>query len=177
MIHYTEFLKNKQRSFNTFPINERTKSKEYASNYDYECDDILTLDLEASSAWLTPDGELIQYEPGKDESFWNSCESFSLCYIWQFSFNDTVYYGRDICEFKEVLEYLGSFRIHFIIFVHNLAYEAEYLQNICMLEGVFAREPHKPMYFYVGEYPNIEFRCSYVLTRLALASWAESLGE
>ena len=54
------------------------------------CIDILTFDIEVTSAWRTPSGKMIGYKPGKSSEYWNSLEKFSLPYIWQFSFNDTV---------------------------------------------------------------------------------------
>lgn len=97
----------------------------------------------------------------------------SLCYIWQFSINDTVYYGRYLGEFLDLLQELNEKVTHPTIWVHNLAYEYGFLKNIITFDEVFARKPHKPLYC---TWQGIVFRCSYMLTRLSLASWGESIG-
>lgn len=137
--------------------------------------DILTFDIEVTSAWLTKDKQVIKYHEGESNEFWNSLVPLSLCYIWQFSFNDKVYYGRELSEFECVLQNLPS-NVNFIIWVHNLSYEFHFLTNFLKWKKVFARSPHKPIKAISEKYPNIEFRCSYVLTRLSLRTWGQELG-
>ena len=138
------------------------------------CLDILTFDIEVTSAWKK-DNKLISYEPGHDAEYWNSMERHALPWIWQFSFNDKVYYGRDIKEFIQVLDDLPK-DIMFLCFIHNADYEFMFLLNILTISEVFARAPHKPMKFTSEEYPNIEFRCSYILTGLSLDQWGKEIG-
>ena len=137
--------------------------------------DILTFDIEVTSAWLDPDKGLVTYEKGRSSKYWNNMEKFALPYIWQFSFNDTVYYGRNIYSFKNVLEDLPS-DVEFIIWIHNLAYEFCFLINFLTVKKVFARAPHKPMYVIFEEFPNITFKCSFILTNLSLEKWGKQLG-
>lgn len=144
--------------------------------YSKGSNDILTFDIEVSSAWKTKDNKVIGYEEGKSNEYWNSLTPLSLCYIWQFSFNDKVYYGRELRDFIKVLEDLDQ-DTHFIIWVHNLSYEFQFLNNILTWREVFARSPHKPMKAMSYEFPNIEFRCSYMLTRLSLRTWGNEIGE
>lgn len=143
--------------------------------YKKQSEDILTLDIETTSAWLTPEGDVITYIPGKSSEYWSSLTPLSLCYIWQFSFNDKVYYGREWYEFKKVLDDLPD-DVHFIIWVHNLSYEWHFLCNLLTWKEVFARNSHKPMKAVSNEYPLIEFRCSYMLTRLSLDAWGKQIG-
>ena len=138
------------------------------------CTDILTFDIEVTSAWMDGD-ELIPYRPGLDADYWNDKDKYALPYIWQFSFNDQVYYGRNLYEFKRVLRDLKE-NVLYIIWVHNLAYEFVFLLNLFTVEKTFARSPHEPMYVIFKEFPNIRFQCSYVLTNLSLASWGDQLG-
>lgn len=168
MKYYTNFNPCK---FNTY-IDKKSKKKK---NWDFECDDILTLDIEVSSAWITEDGSVIPYHPYEQEVYWNKLTPISLCYIWQFSFNDEVYFGREFKDFLTVLDKLPK-NIHFIIYVHNLGYEFTFLQNIFHWEEVFARDSYKVMKCTPLEYPNIEFRCSLFLTRLSLESWGIEIG-
>lgn len=157
-------------------INYNTYKQFKKGVYNKGSDDILTFDIEVTSAWINEKGEIIKYEKGYSNDYWNSLTPLSLCYIWQFSFNDKVYYGRELRDFIKVLEDLDK-NTHYIIWVHNLSYEFHFLCNILNWSEVFARSPHKPMKAIPCQYPNIEFRCSYVLTRLSLRSWGKEIGE
>lgn len=140
------------------------------------CHDIFTFDIEVTSAWITDTGRIIGYTPGKSADYWNAMTKISLPYIWQFSFNDTVYYGRNIYQFRDVLNDLPE-DVKIIIWVHNLGYEFQTaLINLFEVESLFARTPHDPMYCIFKEHPNIEFRCSYILTNMSLATWGKQLG-
>ena len=136
--------------------------------------DILTFDIEVTSAWMDPKRGLISYEPGHSAEYWNSMEKYALPYIWQFSFNDKVYYNRNIYSFRNALEDLPG-DIEYIVWIHNLAYEFQFLINFLTVKKIFARTPHKPMYVIFNEFPNITFKCSYILTNLSLAQWGKQL--
>lgn len=174
MIEYIDQMKNQK-------LNIEKKRKGRKKKTEKRCLDILTFDIEVTSAWITKKGKnkkgkIIGYKPGKDPEYWNEKEKLSLPYIWQFSFNDTVYYGRDIKDFKKVLDDLPP-DIMFIIWVHNLGYEFQTaLINLFTVEKLFARTPHSPIYAIFSEHPNIQFRCSYILTNMSLATWGKQLG-
>lgn len=155
----------------------KTRSRHSDGSYKIikRCEDILTLDIETTSAWLTKDGKVKGYKKGKSTEYWNSLEPLALCYLWQFSFNDKVYYGRNIEELIKVFSDLPK-DVKFIIWVHNLGFEFVFLANILTWTVVFARNSHKPIRACSKEFPNIEFRCSYMLTRLSLESWGNELG-
>ena len=93
------------------------------------CDDIFTFDIETTSAWINEKGNVIKYKAGKSAEYWNNLEALALCYIWQFSVNDTVYYGRELRDFKKVLNDLPKDEIIYI-WVHNLSFEFHFLLNI-----------------------------------------------
>ena len=139
------------------------------------CDDVLTFDIETTSAWINEHGNIIRYRPGRSGDYWNDLEAVTLCYIWQFSVNDKVYYGRELWEFYDLLRDLPA-DVNYIIWVHNLSFEFHFLQNIFEKMEVFARQPHKPMKMAAEDFPHIEWRCSYMLTRLSLDNWGKSLG-
>ena len=100
----------------------------------------------------------------------------SIGYIFSFTDNnDTVYYGRELWDFMDVLKSISNDYIRKIIYIHNLSYEFQFLLNL--LEGytikdMICRDIHKPISFIVDEL-NIEFRCSYMLTNISLAKAAE----
>lgn len=154
---------------------KRSYTKKHGNIYHRYCNDILTFDIEVTSAWIDEKGDIIGYRKGESNEYWNSLVPLSLCYIWQFSFNDKVYYGRELREFEQVLRDLPS-DYSYVIWVHNLAYEFAFLNNFLEWKSVFAKSPHKPMKCVPLKYPNIEFRCSYMLTRLSLDSWGKQIG-
>lgn len=169
MIEYIDHMKTQK-------LNIVKKRKGRQKKLEKKCIDILTFDIEVTSAWITDTGEIIGYTPGMDPDYWNEKIKISLPYIWQFSFNDTVYFGRDIKDFKKVLQDLPG-DVMFIIWVHNLGYEFQTaLINILTVDRLFARTPHSPIYCIFEEYPNIQFRCSYILTNMSLATWGDQLG-
>ena len=146
---------------------DKTKNKRY-------CNDIFCLDIETTSVFYDGD-KIIEYEKGLDAEYWNSLEPIALPYIAMFSVNDIVYYVR---EFKDILKIFDDMPndIQIIIWVHNLSFEFQFLLNILTWKDVFARSPHKVMKCTPTEYPNIEFRCTYFLTRLSLESWGKQIG-
>lgn len=139
------------------------------------CDDIFVFDIETTSAWRTHDGKIIPYEKGKSAEYWNDLQPLSLCYVWQFSVNNIVYYGRELEDFLQLLSDLPA-DMEIIIWVHNLSFEFAFLSSYLSWDKIFARAPHKPMYAISTEYPHITFRCSYILTRLSLESWGKQIG-
>ena len=156
-----------------FNIMKKRKGKKKKT--EKRCLDIFTFDIEVTSGWIK-EGQVIGYTPGKPAEYWNDMTKVSLPYIWQFSFNDKVYYGREIKDFLKVLEDLPK-NTQIIIWVHNLGYEMQNaLINIAHIDRLFARTPHSPMYLYLEEFPDIEFRCSYILTNLSLAKWGDQIG-
>lgn len=170
MDKYINQMKNVKYNIET----KRSYSKKKGSVYHSYCNDILTFDIETTSAWLE-NGKVKGYEKGHDNDYWNELQPLSLCYIWQFSFNDKVYFGRRIEEFENVLRDLPK-DLNIVIWVHNLSFEFQFLTNFLKWKSVFARSPHKPMKCVPEKYPNIEFRCSYMLTRLSLEAWGKQLG-
>lgn len=138
------------------------------------CNSIMVLDIEVTSAWLDGD-KVIGYTKGKSAEYWNDLEPLALPYIWQFSCDGVVYYGREWSDFLNVLNDIPQL-MECEIWVHNLSYEFMFLSNFLTWKEVFARNKHKPIKAISNEYPNITFRCSYMLTRLSLATWGEQLG-
>ena len=167
MKHFSEF----EPILDTYPVSKKKKKVNYAK----ECDTIFCFDIEVSSAWKYK-GNLIPYHAGETDEFWNELESFALPYIWQFSQNEEVFYGRELQEFLIILKQFPK-DVHIIIYIHNASYEFMFLNNILRpWENVFARNPHKPIKFNSALFPNIEFRCSYNLTHMSLDVWGKTLG-
>ena len=137
------------------------------------CLDIFTFDIETTSFYVK-DNNCFMYHKGENAEYWNDLDKYALPYIWQFSHNDQVYYGREFTDFLDVLRDLPA-DADCIIWVHNLSFEFTFLQNILNFNDVFARSPHKPIKARSEEFPNIEFRCSLILTNLSLDKWGKQL--
>ena len=168
---------NNQMRYTSLNISSRrkhTRKKDGKKVYSKNCNSILTFDIEVTSAWLE-NGKVIQYRKGMSNEYWNGLEPLSLPYIWQFSCDGVVYYGRELRDFEEVLKDLPT-DVNIIIWVHNLSYEFHFLSNFLEWDDVFARSPHKPIKATPKKYKNIEFRCTYMLTRLSLDAWGKQLG-
>ena len=112
------------------------------------------------------------------EQQYNNAKKGAMCYIWQFSVNDNVYYGRyleDLPKFIDMLNALIPIGCEKFIFVHNLAYELQFIREYLIIDNVtmFCRTARKPMKFCAN---GFEFRCTYMLTHLSLATWGDSIG-
>ena len=135
---------------------------------------IYTFDIESTS-YLDLNGEQI-----------NACDYLSLSeadreaaipkglmYIWQFSINDNVYYGRTWEEFRKFLERLeenSDFKK--IVFVHNLSFEFQFLRTVFSIKKVMSRKSRKVMSAELNDF-NITFRCTYYMSNCALAKLPE----
>lgn len=160
----------------------RTPKKYHSNTVTYKnhkkhkyCTDIFCFDIEVSSYWLNENGDIIEYKKGKDADYWNELTPCALPYIFMFSVNETVYYGREFSDFYDLLTMLPC-DMDIIIWVHNLAYEFQFLCNLLKWKSVFARASHKVIKCVPADFPNIEFRCTYFLTRLSLANWGKQIG-
>lgn len=150
-------------------IVQTPKNKPYVLKDVTYSDLILTFDIEVSSGWLF-NGKVIPFDKTKDKKYYEKFEKVSVCYIWQSSIEDTVYYGRELKTFYDfLLEIDEKIKGKKTIWVHNLSYEFQFLLNIITFDKIFARTPHKVIY---AEWGDIKFRCSYFLTRLSLEAWA-----
>lgn len=175
MIKYDHQLKEANYNIKEWRVHHKRKDGKKKQDKRKQCFDIFTFDIEVTSGWIKEDGSITGYYTGMPDDYWNNMQPFALCYLWQFSMNDTVYYGRDIKDFVEVLKDMPE-DIQCIIWVFNLAYEWHTLVNILTPKTIFARAPHKPMKCTFEEFPNIEFRCAYMLENTKLENWGKDLG-
>lgn len=130
---------------------------------------IMSFDIETTSYLIYNNKMLntIEYEKftKKEQS---TIKKQSTMYIWMFSIDDKVYYGRTWEEFIKFLNRLEEYdNLKKIVFVHNLSFEFQYLKSILNFNNVFARKERKPIKAEVENY-NIEFRCSYMMSNCSL---------
>lgn len=136
------------------------------------CDNIICFDIETTSAFWFGD-RLEIFDKSKKAKYYKDAVKIGLCYAWAVAIEYNVFRGRSLEDFMEFLDDLSDVtnNVKKICFVHNLAFEMQFLRNIMFDIDVFARKVRKPIYFRWRDY---EFRCSYMLTRLGLGKWAES---
>ena len=133
---------------------------------------IYTFDIETTS-YLILDGKQLSTDNylKLDKKEQERCQFMSTMYIWQFSINDVVYYGRtwqELYDFFEKIEiFTYSKNVRKIVYVHNLSFEFQFLRNIFTFKNVLARKSHKVMKCQIEEF-NFEFRCTLYMTNLKL---------
>ena len=136
---------------------------------------IYSFDIETTS-YLKLNDKI--YNPNEYENFTekekNQLECYSIMYIWMFSINNTVYYGRTWFELKEFLRILDiNIPVKKIVFIHNLSYEFQFLRSEFEFKEVFARTKRKVMKAKLMEY-NIEFHCTYFMSNISLEKLADT---
>lgn len=134
-------------------------------------DTIYSFDIETTS-YIKYKGNIYQadYYQNLTKKEQEQCEFGSNMYIWQLSINDTVYYGRywhELIDFISILD--KNIPQRKIIWVHNLAFEFQYFKSYFDIKEVTARKSHKVMKCKLKDY-NIEFRCTLMLSNVALKS-------
>lgn len=153
----------------------------YKKEHKHTTEDIYCLDIEVSSFWIDKYNTIIEYDKNLSDDFYNNCKKGSCVYIWQFSIDEVIYYGREFNELynfildvnKDIIKITPKSQM--IIYVHNLSYEFSFLRGLPFKWGnVFARTLRKPMKAECND--SICFKCSYMLTNLSLASWGKQLG-
>lgn len=131
---------------------------------------IYTFDIESTS-YLILDGNVIPAEDylSLSEEDREAALPCGCMYIWQFSINETVYYGRTWNEFREFLKRLEeNCNLKKYVFVHNLSFEFQFMCKQLQIKSVLSRKSRKVMSCELLNF-NIIFRCSYYMSNVALA--------
>lgn len=154
MLYYTEY-----NGHNVDIVGSRKKIDNTIYSFDIETTSYLILDGKQVSG--------IEYQDLTKEEQERS-EFRSCMYIWMFSINDVVYYGRTWEEFKKFLNRLEMYsKEKKIVFIHNLSFEFQFLKGVFNFTDVMARKSHKVMRCFFEDY-NIELRCTYMMSNCAL---------
>ena len=142
--------------------NIKGKRKFYDTN-------IYTFDIETSSYYIL-DGEVypaVKYDNLSDKEKQRAIKR-SHMYIWMFGINDIVYYGRTWDELKLFLKRLDEhISDRKYVFIHNLAFEFQYLKSNFHFDEISARKSHKVITAIMRDY-NIMLKCSYMMSNVAL---------
>ena len=142
--------------------NIKGKRKFYDTN-------IYTFDIETSSYYVLDNKvyPAIKYDKLCDKDK-KRCSKRSHMYIWMFGINDIVYFGRTWDELKLFLKRLDDHISDLkYVFIHNLAFEFQYLKSNFHFDDVSARKSHKVIIAIMRDY-NIILKCSYMMSNVAL---------
>ena len=130
---------------------------------------IYTFDIETTSYLVLGDRVISarDYQSLSDEEQ-EACIKQACMYVWQFSINDQVYYGRTWVEFKLFLDELEkNDDSKKIVFIHNLSFEFQALWSVVRIKDVMSRKSRKLLTCHLEDY-NIELRCTQQLSNLKL---------
>lgn len=142
----------------------------------YLFDIVTAFDIETSTVQV-PDPET-----GEDRSH-------AFMYVWQFQLGPKyTIIGRTWDDFDRLRDLLRDVankamrkfkldeRPRYVCYVHNLAYEWQYLQGVYFIENesCFFRDVRKPIYF---EFDHLLImRCSYMHSNMSLAKFGDAVG-
>ena len=110
-------------------------------------------------------------------SFYRGKEKHATMYIWQFGILNWVTYGRTWEEFIGFMGVLSqvlglSEDLKLMVYVHNLAYEFQFLRKLVKWDKIFLLDERKPVY---ADWGGFEFRCSLKLSSKSLKKVGEDL--
>lgn len=153
------------------------KSEFYTKKQEKYSDDIICFDVETTSCWLTSDGRIVPDCNLYSEKWYNEQAPIGFVYEWTININGTAFYGRNLEEAVEIFKKISSDGIKRCCYVHNLAFEFVFLSGLMKVQSAFARQSRHPMKVIFDDCENLEFRCSYMLTRMSLAEWGKAIGK
>lgn len=104
----------------------------------------------------------------------------AVVYSYALAIDDTIYHTRSADEFFPLLEKIAaemelSLDRRLVIYVHNLAYEWQFIKHYMQWDSAFAISSDRRIVRAVSKL-GIEFRCSYVLTNKPLAAVGKDVG-
>lgn len=149
--------------------------------------------------WLySQEVKLYTIKQGKfSNNYWNLKCGFDIetttyidrayMYIWQIGINNKAFYGNTWEEFNDCLniincyiDYLNrqkakekhkkEFKAQAICFIHNIAFEWQFVRKEILVTDVFLKSLREPLYF---ESDNIKFLDSFQITHMTLAKLAK----
>lgn len=103
----------------------------------------------------------------------------AFMYIWQFQIEDCTIIGREWSEWLTFCERLTEQLQqdeYIMVYVYNLSYEFSFIKGVYGFtpEEVFCIQPRKVLKCEMLD--HIEFRCSYLLTNMNLATFTKKMG-
>lgn len=107
-------------------------------------------------------------------------EKYAVVYSYELMIDDTLYNARTPEEFFALLEKIAadmglSHKRRLVVFVHNLAYEWQFIKNYMEWEDAFAVGSERKIARATSSL-GFEFRCTYILTNKSLKLVGEDVG-
>ena len=107
-------------------------------------------------------------------------EKRAVVYSYALAIDDTIYHSRSADEFFSMLEKIAgemelSLDRRLVVYVHNLAYEWQFIKRYMTWDSAFAIASERRIVRAVSTM-GFEFRCSYVLTNKPLAAVGKDVG-
>lgn len=117
------------------------------------------------------------YKRNEEGNIDNSLRPYAFMYHWQFCIRDQVTFGRTWPEFQDFLKRIEremnlSYNNRLVVYVHNLAYEWQFMRFFVKYTEGFFKDNYKPLKVLVNG--CIEFRDSYALSNMNLAKFCEN---
>lgn len=135
-----------------------------------------SFDIETSSFYETKTGVIYSNDDYKKSDRKDGVKK-AIMYIWQFAINENVIYGRTWGEFQNFINKLSLFlnleKCYLVVYVHNLAYEFQFICKWFKWVDIFADSERKPIKAETDS--HIIFKCSYRLSGYSLAVLANNL--
>lgn len=140
------------------------------------CETVFSLDFETTSYFMNEQGIHQQFDYEKPPEYYKSLHKYSIAYIWMLSIHDIVFYGRELSELHSFITQISKDlgKQDAIIYIHNLAFDFQFLRNIFNFDELFARDSRKPLYAHI-EGTNFTLKCSFMLSNCSLSKIAEDL--
>lgn len=104
-------------------------------------------------------------------SFYQNDMKHACMYEWTIGFNGAIIIGRTWEEFLHLYKWIVekfdlSVNKRIVFYVHNLAFEFQWIRKRLEWNSVFSKEERRPMYALTKD--GVEFRCSYFLSGYSL---------
>lgn len=138
-----------------------------------------SFDIESTSFYMSSTGETRPNARGLDKKeIGKTWFRQAVMYAWVFTLNGKVTTGRTWKEFIDLMNDIRDFyhlnqELILCVYVHNLAYEMQWIRHRFSFTKVFAMAEREPIYARTSI--GIEFRCSLKLSGYSLARTAENL--
>jgi hypothetical protein len=89
----------------------------------------------------------------------------------------STFYFREWDKLKKELSFINNNSYKTLIFVHNLAFEGDFLiKNVSTAKNFCSNSNHHFISLELNGFPNIEFRCSYSLSGMSLRELGSIVG-
>lgn len=100
----------------------------------------------------------------------------AFMYIWQVCVEGNVVFGRRWEELQEFMQkVVDAYKLtegeRVVVYVHNLSFEFQFIQDFFNFTDVFAMESRSIL---TAKTAHLEFRCSYKLSNMSLAKFIEN---